>query len=627
LNEEDGSCFSLSKKRNRSVPIIAAVIVVALYAGASWNHGLLYDDGQLIVDEPRPHGAAELAVAFSDAHYGKLPYYRPLVRITYLIQKAFHGDAARPYHLFNAVVAGAILLAAFALFRRRALAIAPWPALLAASSIALHPVASSCIYPIAGRDTLLPSLFALIAVLAWVTPGRLPRIAAICALAAALFGKEQMIVVPALFVLVDAAGPTRRTLAEWLVRYFPVAAVVGAYGIIRAVVLASGLPGLAIGRDLLAPAAALGYGLQNSLAPFVGLIYEPPRAMWFSVPRLAFAACALLAMTWAAARLRPAERRTLWFWLGWFVVSQLPTAGFFEQETSYDERYLFLALVGIAGLAASMLSALWENRPARRAAAAIAAAVILALGGISLYRARFFVDSRAFYTQWVASDPGSAGGHNGLGVILALEGSTGEAIDRYREAIRLRPDHAQAHNNLGHALWESGDVAEAERSYREALRLDPEGEEAHYNLANLLASRGEAVEAERHYLAALALRRGYSMAYNNYGSLLAAEGRIDEARAQFEAALRARPDHAGAHVNLGILLGREGDLEGAIDRYRRALAIDPAYPEAHFNLAAAAWALGRREEAVAHLSSALRERPDWFEARRLLTEMESGAAE
>jgi tetratricopeptide (TPR) repeat protein len=627
LSEEGGSPISLTGKRNGSVPIIAALIVVALYAGTGWNHGLLYDDGQLIVDEPRPGGAAELAAAFTEAHYGKLPYYRPLVRITYIFQKAFHGDAARPYHLFNAAVAGAVMLAAFVLFRRRVFAIATWPALFAASWIALHPVASSCVYPIAGRDTLLPSLFALVAIAAWLTPSRASRIVALCALAAALFGKEQMVVVPALFVLADVAGQVRRSLAEWLARYLPVAAVVGGYLTVRAAVLANGLPGPSIGDDLLAPATALGYGLQVSLAPFAELVYEPPISVWLSMPRILFAACALFALIWAALRLRPEHRRGLWFWPAWFVVSQLPTASFFEQETSYDERYVFLALVGIGGIAASLLSALWTDRPARRAAAAVAVGVIVALGSLSIYRARFFEDSRAFYTQWIASDPGSAGGHNGLGVVLAIDGRTEEAIDHYREALRIRPDHAQAHGNLGQALWESGRAGEAESSYREALRLDPDHEEAHYNLANLLASRGDAAQAEQHYLAALAGRRGYAMAHNNYGAMLAAAGRFEEARTQFEAALRARPDHAEAHVNLGILLGREGMLEEAIGCYRRALAIDPAYPEAHFNLAAAIRALGRREEAISHLKSALRERPDWVEAERLLAEIEGWTGE
>jgi tetratricopeptide (TPR) repeat protein len=607
-----------------SVPFIAALIVVALYAGAGWNHGMLYDDGQLIVDEPRPGGAAELAAAFTGAHYGELPYYRPLVRLTYLVQKACHGDAARPYHLFNAVAAGAFMFAAYALFRRRAFAISKWPALIAASWITLHPVASSCIYPIAGRDTLLPSFFTLVAVAAWLTPGRASRIAALCALAAAMFGKEQMVVVPALFVLADVAGQARRSSAEWLARYLPVAAVVGGYLTARAVVLASGLPGPAIGDDPLAPAAALGYGLQVSLAPFVELLYEPPRAVWFSMPRIVFAACAMLAFVLAAHRLRRDLRPILLFWLGWVVLSQLPTAGFFEQETSFDERYVLLALVGIGGIAASLLSALWTDPPVRRVAAAIAAVVIVALGSVSFYRARFFEDSRAFYTQWIASDPGSAGAHNGLGVVLALDGNTEEAIGHYREALRLRPDHAQAHSNLGQALWESGRAGEAESSYRDALRLEPDLEEAHYNLANLLVARGDASEAERHYMKALSRRRGYAMAHNNYGSLLAATGRPEEARAQFEAALRARPDHAAAHVNLGILLGREGDLEGAIDRYRRALAIDPTYPEAHFNLAAAARVLGRREEAIAHLRSALEQRPGWNEAELLLAEIEDG---
>jgi tetratricopeptide (TPR) repeat protein len=607
--------------------LIVAVVVAAAYGAAGWDHGLLYDDERLVLDEPRPQSLGDLAAAFVEPHYGELPYYRPAVRVTYLAQKALHGDVARPYHLLNATLAGIILLVLFALLRLPVLEVAGWPALLTATWIVLHPATSSCVYAVAGRDTLLPSLFALLAVLAWLQGGYRYRIAAICCLAVAIFGKEQAVVLPVLFVLADVAGlsPRPGSPSRWIGRYAPVAAVVLIYFIVRGVVLTGASPEIAIVHDPLAPLFAFGYGIQTTVAPFANLFYEPSRSVWPEAPRLALAIAVLIVIAWTAKRRRPDSVGILWFWLGWFVITQLPTAGFLEQETSYDERYLFLALVAVGGVAATLLSALSADAGTRRAAAVVSVLVIAIYGGVSMHRARFFADSLTFNSRWVASDPGSAAGHNGMGVALASRGRTDEAIVHYREALRLRPEFAQALGNLGQARWEAGRADEAEALFRRALHLDPGRAEVHFNLGNILASSGRVADAEAHYLTALERRRGYAAAHNNYGALLVAQGRLVEARDQFEAALRARPDHARTLVNLGIVAGRQGSLEEAAVHYRRALDLDPAYPEAHFNLGAASWELGRRDDAIAHLRSALEERPDWVEARRLLAEIESAA--
>jgi hypothetical protein len=134
----------------------AVLLVVTLYGTLASGHGFLYDDRELILEEPRPHGFSDLARAFAEPYYGALPYYRPLTRISYLVEKELFGDVPAPFLLTNAALMGALTLAAYALLIRPRFGIGPRPALAAALLFALHPVASSCVVPIAGRDTLLP---------------------------------------------------------------------------------------------------------------------------------------------------------------------------------------------------------------------------------------------------------------------------------------------------------------------------------------------------------------------------------------------------------------------------------------------------------------------------------------
>ena len=50
----------------------------------------------------------------------------------------------------------------------------------------------------------------------------------------------------------------------------------------------------------------------------------------------------------------------------------------------------------------------------------------------------------------------AAEAHHNLGVALARLGRPDEAVQSYREAVRLRPGYAEAHSNLGIALERGG---------------------------------------------------------------------------------------------------------------------------------------------------------------------------
>jgi tetratricopeptide (TPR) repeat protein len=71
-------------------------------------------------------------------------------------------------------------------------------------------------------------------------------------------------------------------------------------------------------------------------------------------------------------------------------------------------------------------------------------------------------------------------------------GALGQAIEGYREALRLFPRQPVAHNNLGAALARSGRAEEAIAHYREALRLRPRYATAQRNLERALAGAAPA---------------------------------------------------------------------------------------------------------------------------------------
>jgi tetratricopeptide (TPR) repeat protein len=454
----------------------------------------------------------------------------------------------------------------------------------------------------------MPTVFAVICLYAWLREGPGWRALAVAALAVALLSKEHAVVVPVALVLADLLDLARRPRGarEWLARYAPVAAVVVAYFAVRAAVLEGASLTPALFSHPGGPLQSFAFALQTAVMPRAELFYEPAWPEWLSVPRLAAAAAVAALLTAGAVRHRSLVGRPALFWGGWVAITLLPAANLVLQETRFDERYLLLPWMGVAALVATLVSAGWERRAARVAVVAGGLLWIAILGTISHDRARFFRDPLVFHEQWVRTRPQSANAHNGLGVALAREGRTREAVEHFRTAIRLRPDHPNAHNNLGLTLLESGAGDAALERFRMAIELRPRYAEAHYNLANLLAARGQHADAERHYREALRARPFYVEALNNYGGLLSAAGRTAEAFDLLERAIEIEPAHPRARVNYGVLLARLGRYHDAVPHYREALAVAPDYADAHFDLAAALEALGDREEAGMHFREAAR---------------------
>ncbi len=57
-----------------------------------------------------------------------------------------------------------------------------------------------------------------------------------------------------------------------------------------------------------------------------------------------------------------------------------------------------------------------------------------------------------------------------------------EAIEEYKQAIRINPDDATAHTNLGVAYGSSGMYKEAIEACKQAIRINPDNAVAHSNL-------------------------------------------------------------------------------------------------------------------------------------------------
>jgi Flp pilus assembly protein TadD len=539
----------------RGAVLALVALVLATYAPGLAND-LIYDDLDVIVAQSAPESARDVARLFAEPHFRGLPYYRPVVRTTLLVQKAWHGDAPLPFHAANLALAAAAGLLAYAILRQPGFGARPLPALLAAGLLAAHPATSSCVYPVAsGRETLLPGVLVLAAVLAHLRAGAAARSAAFLAFVAALFAKEQSIVLPPLFVLADAlrlgADPPGPSPRRWLLRYAPLALAVAGYLAVRQALFAGGEWRLAVLDAPLGPLFSLAYAVQTAFAPFVALAYEPETAVWWSPPRLALAAAAAAALALALAR--AGAVRAAAFLAGWFLLTLLPTAQLLRQEAAYDERYVFLALFAPCAALALVLSRARLGPRARALAFRLATLALCAASLTSFGRAATFRDDETFARAWLRTNPRAPEPHLALGLVRAEAGDVGAAIPLLRQAVALEPGFVDAWVNLGVALAGAGRRDEARGAFERALALRPDHPEALANLGFVLAAEGRLDDAVRHYRASIRLDPRAAETWNNLGTALARLGDAPGADAALREALRLRPGYEDAARNLARL--------------------------------------------------------------------------
>ena len=156
--------------------------------------------------------------------------------------------------------------------------------------------------------------------------------------------------------------------------------------------------------------------------------------------------------------------------------------------------------------------------------------------------------------------------HNNLGIALAMDGRTEEAIDQWQRALQLEPDSADTHNNLAYALSQAGRMREAISHYEWALRLKPDYVQAQDSLAKLLATLSPADGGDPNRAIELASRACASTG-NRVAGYLETLAVSYAAANRFDDAVRTAQDAIGVARATGHPdVARE--MESRLDLYR-----------------------------------------------------------
>jgi tetratricopeptide (TPR) repeat protein len=202
------------------------------------------------------------------------------------------------------------------------------------------------------------------------------------------------------------------------------------------------------------------------------------------------------------------------------------------------------------------------------------------------------------------------------GLSLAKQGKHTEAIQAFRDAIRLNPDLIEAHFSLAVLLARQGKehYGEAMQQFLEVLRLNPRDLDAHVNISNILEEEGDLAASVTAMEKAVALASDKTELQIMLGQKQDKAGQYPAAAESFRAALKSGRTLPRAHFGLGMSLKHLHDFDEAAEEFATVLHLNPNDPLAHFEMGWLFARQGRPADAVAHFEEAVRIQPGMAEA-------------
>lgn len=119
--------------------------------------------------------------------------------------------------------------------------------------------------------------------------------------------------------------------------------------------------------------------------------------------------------------------------------------------------------------------------------------------GLALMDAEKFEEAVNVFKQAIKLKPDFADAYYHLGDTYFELSEVKKAVDAYKQAVRYKPEFALAYNQLGTAYRAVGDYKKAVEAYNESIRLDPKALLTHYNLGVVYAEHDKQALAGAEY--------------------------------------------------------------------------------------------------------------------------------
>jgi protein O-mannosyl-transferase len=455
---------------------ILLIAVTAVYAPAIRYQFVAWDDDDLVAQNPLLHPPTlEHLKQFWIAPYAKL--YTPVAYSAWWWLARVFGGPPNPavFHAFNVLLHLAAAALVFSVLRQ--MIENDWAAFAGSMIFALHPLQVESVAWVSGMNTLLASVLSLAAIrlyLEYATDTSAARwpwyVAASIVFALALLAKPTAVITPLLVAMIDLTVTRRRISQIALSIILWLFASTSMIFITRHVQPISNLSQINLWqRPAIAADAALFY-LRKIIWPArltIDYVRTPQRILGNSHWIIAgIALTFIVAVLWITRR---GSRRVLTAF-GIFIVALLPTLGFvsfdFQRYSTVADRYVYLAMLGVAIAAASLLSP-------RKSPAIISFVVILLIlsAARSEVQLQHWQNTNELAAYTLKLDPMSTVGNKILAAQYSRQEQWDQAIKCDNLALVRNPNDGDLHYNLANAYLNSQDFNDAVDEYEFSIPL------------------------------------------------------------------------------------------------------------------------------------------------------------
>jgi len=532
------------KKVFASRPLRGALIVLVTlicYLPA-FRAGLIWDDVELFAENPLMREPGGLVKIWAGS---ETPDYFPVTMTSFWLESRIWGEHRAGYHALNILLHACSAVLLWLILLRLGVPGAYFAALI----FAVHPVGVASVAWISERKNTLSLFFCFVALWCWLRhedQGKKSSASLLLALAAflvALLSKTSVVMLPVVFVMLAWWRNGRITKSDWLraAPFFAASLLLGIVTISYQHNEAVGVPhepwALRVAR--LGWVAGfyvwkLAWPFKLCLVyPFVNIDTASPSA-WLPMLLLAgfFVMLALLRKTWG---------RHVLLGAGYFVVMLVPVSGIiwmnFLKQSWVADWWHYPAMPGLIALFAAGCA--WSLQAWGRFLFLPGAAIIACLGILTWQEAGTYQSLEINCRHTLARNPRAWGIRSNLARELVSQGRMEEAVELYREGLRLDPQDMVTLDNLARTLVSAGRWEEALPYCREVVELNPNYAAGHVSLAVALLRLKHYDEADAEFSKAVNLQPGRIDYRLKLIRSLAMGGHLDAAEHEAQNTLRA----------------------------------------------------------------------------------------
>jgi tetratricopeptide (TPR) repeat protein len=569
------------------------VLILAVYCSI-FNHGFVWDDVDIIVDNPLFEHLRNLPSFFvmEDQVDGPTGYYRPLTYVSFLIDRSIWGLNPLGFNITNLVLhigtALVFYLLVAELFKKEDFAF------FASLLFALHPIANETVnFHAGGRNTLLCAFFALLSML---FHARRKFFAAVACFALALFSKEFALLIPAVFIFYDLCiSDTKPPLKS----YALYGVVLAGYLTLRSYAVAH--PNFLAQFDfanllLLSPKLVIDY-LSHLVYPLhLQTMYDvaPAERVRQTMPYI-LGIVGIIAATFFFRK-----KRELLLAAGWFFLFLLPVSGILPTGlTAMADRYVYFSSMGFA-LALAYLISLAPGK----AAAVIMVPLCICYAGIDIQRNFYWKDQISLFTQMVKDVPQMGVGYQNLGYLYYDKGDLDNAVKNLSIAYTKKSINSKMMIGSASIFWEAKKYDKAIFALDIKMHFEPGDPLTYLMMSKIYGEMGDTAKEKQFHDKALQIspqvdemiRQRIDTLCEETDELLEKHD-LTGAERLLREAQKIDPNSVPVLVDSGTLAAEKGDLPKSLRYLTKALSLNPLYPPVHYNLSIVYQMMGNKADA------------------------------